>query len=201
MANVTPTYGLPYLELGDAPNLATGLQNLATEVEVELTRIDAAYVPISGRTLVRKSADQSVNNSVTPVADTHLRFTAVASRNYIVQAMLIVSQSGNATGADFKLGFSLPAGATWSGGAGGPDATVGATASGSGNWSGQFGAAAATLVYGLDGNVGNMTALFFTATVAMSTTPGTVALMWAQNVATAVNTTVKIGSYIRAELI
>lgn len=201
MAGVTTPYNLPYLQLGDAPNIATGTQNLAEAVKTELARIDAAYLPKADVIRIRKAADQPVTNNAAIVPDTHLQFSALASRFYIVTAMLIVTQSANSTAADFKIGFSLPAGATWTGGAPNPDASIGTTAVGSGNWTAQFGAAAATLSYGLDGNAANFTALFLHATVAMSTTAGTVALAWAQNTATAITTTVKGGSYLKAELI
>lgn len=38
---ITPTYGLPYPSLSDPPNGPAQFQDLAEEVEVELTRIDA----------------------------------------------------------------------------------------------------------------------------------------------------------------
>ena len=47
MANSTPTYGLRYQEVGDSPNGAVGLQNLATDVETALTAIDAKIATIN----------------------------------------------------------------------------------------------------------------------------------------------------------
>lgn len=43
---VTPTYGIPYPSLSDAPDGPAQLEALADEVEVELTRLDAADVSI-----------------------------------------------------------------------------------------------------------------------------------------------------------
>lgn len=40
MAGTTPNKALPYLGLGDAPDIAKGLQDLATAVDTHLTRMD-----------------------------------------------------------------------------------------------------------------------------------------------------------------
>lgn len=40
MAGTTPNYALPYQQLGDAPNGAQGLQDLATAVDTQLLRMD-----------------------------------------------------------------------------------------------------------------------------------------------------------------
>jgi hypothetical protein len=37
MANTTPLYGFPYLELGDPPDLASGTEDLATAVETKIS--------------------------------------------------------------------------------------------------------------------------------------------------------------------
>lgn len=48
MADVTGTYGFPFLELGDAPNIAQGLEDLAEAIETKLIAVDAAIAAISG---------------------------------------------------------------------------------------------------------------------------------------------------------
>jgi hypothetical protein len=151
-------------------------------------------------TTVVKSADETVTNSATLQLDNHLLFTAAANAKYLVDVVLIMTQTANAVGADFKMGFSLPAGASWSGGAPNPDVSVGASAAGDGNWAALLGAAASALPYGLDGNAGNDTVLFLKALVEIAGTAGTVTLQWAQNTATAaVGTTVQAKSWLRAE--
>ncbi|HET6295035.1 MAG TPA: hypothetical protein VFG33_16750, partial [Kribbella sp.] len=40
MADVTPLYGFPYLELGDPPDLAAGTENLATAVETKIAAMN-----------------------------------------------------------------------------------------------------------------------------------------------------------------
>jgi hypothetical protein len=151
------------------------------------------------KTVVLKSADETVTNSATVQSDDHLLFTASANAKYLVEFQLFVSQNANAVGADFKFGFSLPASASWSGGDGLPDLTVGTTAAGDGNWTALSAASAATRACGLDGNSGNITGLSFTVLVSIAGTAGTVTFQWAQNTATAgVGTTVKANSWLRA---
>lgn len=65
MADVTPVYGLPYLELADPPDLAAGTENLATEVETELIRIDAAISAINGLAPAVASSTVTVSTSST----------------------------------------------------------------------------------------------------------------------------------------
>lgn len=48
MADATPVYGLRYQELGDAPDGPSLGEDLATDVETELIRIDAAVAAING---------------------------------------------------------------------------------------------------------------------------------------------------------
>jgi hypothetical protein len=152
------------------------------------------------KTVVVKSADETVTNSASLQSDNHLLFTTTANAKYLVDIALFVSQDANAVGADFKFGFSMPASATWSGGGGLPDLTVGATAAGDGNWTGVAGSVSTPRLCGLDGNAGNVTQLVFTVLVETAGTAGTVTLQWAQNTATAgVGTTVKARSWLRAE--
>jgi hypothetical protein len=165
------------------------------------TSLTVAGALVRPPVLVRKTADQSITTSTVLISDTHLRFTAIANAIYLVQGMLLVSQGTSVTGTDFKIGFSLPAGAAWSGGAPNPDATVGSGPAGSGNWHAVLGSGATANPYGLDGTAGAATALFINAIVVMSATPGTVALTWAQVDASIANTTtVKTNSYLRAEI-
>lgn len=188
----TPNFALRYQVAGDSPAGDDLGLNLATDVDNAL-----ATMMLNANVIrLRKTAIQSVNNTVVPVADNHLVFAAAANQFYIVQAMLLVNQSVNSTTADFRYGFSLPAGASWSGGGPNADATIGATSSGSGNWGATQGAAGTTLVVGVDGNAPNMTGVFIFATVAMGATPGNVAVMWAQGTAGVLNTSVNSGSHM-----
>jgi hypothetical protein len=48
MADTTSVYGFPYLELGDGPNLAAGLKDLAEAIETKFISVDAAIAAITG---------------------------------------------------------------------------------------------------------------------------------------------------------
>lgn len=84
MANTTGTYGFPYLELGDAPNIATGLQNLAQAIENKIILVDAAVAAINNLvpTQTANSTDETGFTSTSFVAGgtpVGLTFTAPAS--------------------------------------------------------------------------------------------------------------------------
>lgn len=57
-------------------------------------------------TIITKSADQSVTNSSTPVADTELTSTLLANGFYQVE--LLLRYSGNDTTGDYRCDFALP---------------------------------------------------------------------------------------------
>jgi len=59
--------------------------------------------------VVRKTADETVNNSTTLQNDDHLYFAMGANEVWYVEIFLIIDSS---TSADFKSGLSLPSGAT-----------------------------------------------------------------------------------------
>jgi hypothetical protein len=48
MADTTPVYGFPFLELGDPPDLAAGTEDLATAIETKIIAMDAAVAAING---------------------------------------------------------------------------------------------------------------------------------------------------------
>jgi len=65
---------------------------------------------VAGPTLVRKSSDQSVDNSATLVNDSQLVFAMEANSHYLIQMMLVVRTYG--TGKMKHLPV-VPSGATW----------------------------------------------------------------------------------------
>lgn len=200
MADVTPIYGLPYLELGDAPDIASGLEDLATEVETELARIDAAYQAKSGIIRVRKSADEGVTSSTTIQPDDHLLFAAAANQRYIVEAVIFVTVAGGNSSTDIKVGWSMPTGGSATFGGVGPDLAMPGTDSvGQGNYLGIIGAGTSMIPYGLYAS--GTTCIMVKGVISMSTTAGNVALGWAQNSSATQTVTVKAGSYLKAELI
>lgn len=148
---------------------------------------------------IRKSADTGRASTSTATADPHLQFLGQAGRTYLVQFVLIVSNSLDNIGPDIKVGLSTPTGASWSGGGGNAD--VGLTGMvGSANWTGVVGANVNTLPYGIGNgaNVPNM--IMFSASVVMGATTGTVAVIWSQNGSSPTVTTVKAGSWLKADV-
>lgn len=71
MADTTETYGFPFLELGDSPDIASGLEDLANAVEDEIVRVDADIAEITGLThVVSSSTATFTSTSPTFVAGT-----------------------------------------------------------------------------------------------------------------------------------
>lgn len=84
MADTTDVYELPFLELGDPPDIASGLEDLAEAVETELVRIDANVAAINNLTqaVATENTTQSSYSSTTPSAGAQAcaaAFTAPAS--------------------------------------------------------------------------------------------------------------------------
>ena len=139
--------------------------------------------------VVRKTADETVNNSVALQDDDHLSFAIGANETWVGQ--VVIFYLGNAT-ADLKTALTIPAGASimvTSISARTSDEVV--VAGGK-----------ATPVSGSDFAIGASATLHFAAllhfSIANAGTAGTVQLQWAQNVATVADTTVKAGSHILA---
>lgn len=177
----------------DSTELWTHFDNMADDIDALI----AARQLASLETWVRKNANESINNSAVMQNDDALLFAAAANSIYVVEGLLLVTISGGASAADFKLGFSGPAGFSWSGGGPGPDvAMAGGQAIGSTNWAGVIGAVGTTLTYGLFST--GVTVIPYQIVVSTVATAGNVNLQWAMNAATAVNLTVNAGSYLHA---
>lgn len=155
------------------------------------------YAPI----LIRKSATQTTTNSVSLISDTHLRWTGAVNAVYWVTLMLLVGQNTGITTVDFRVGLSLPTGATWNGGGPNMDITGGSGPAGSGNWAALRGANINSLPYGIDGGAGASSVVFFNALVDMSTTAGTCIVVWSPNAVNAVITSVYATSFLKVERI
>lgn len=71
---------------------------------------------VSSMTVVRKTADETVNNSTTLQNDDELLYAMAANAIVYFRANLIVSSSSSGANTDFKLAFTVPAAATlaWS---------------------------------------------------------------------------------------
>jgi hypothetical protein len=133
---------------------------------------------------VRKSADETVNNTATLQADDQLVLPVAASVTYRFMLRLIVNT--NAT-ADFKMQFTFPSGTTMS-----YDAFTGSnpdTAASS-----LQGPSTQATISAFSGVAADQT-LHIVGMIITSTTAGSMGLTWAQNTANVSDTIVKTNSY------
>lgn len=129
--------------------------------------------------IIRKTADQTVNNSTTVVNDTELLFAVGANEVWVFDAFLL-QNSGEIS--DIKLTFKVPSGGT---------VLFASTADGAGAY---YDAGDEYPVAGLARDV--LIRLF--GTVINGSTAGNIQLQWAQNTQNASNTKLLANSYIIA---
>ncbi len=144
--------------------------------------------------LIVKTADETVNNSVTLQNDDELSFTATANKTYLVDLYLLLN--GGIT-ADYKFAWSLPSGAWYwgaeaEGGGGGisiywvpKDVSAGSMA------------AISSSTLSVSGSANTPQGLHLTTTIAIGGSGGTVNLQWAQNTQTVADTKVLAKSVMR----
>lgn len=136
----------------------------------------------------RKTADETISSSTTLQNDDHLFVSVAANTVYdVTLEMRELSQPGD----DFKLGFTMPASATFTGALRGP-ATSATGFSGAETQSIEFtgGPLAIGGVAGVNLPI-SVRGLLITAGTA-----GTLQIQWAQNSSSASGTTVKANSYL-----
>jgi len=135
----------------------------------------------AGLTFARvvKVADQIVNNSDTLVDDDELLFAANANRTYSF-LLLILFASG--TTPDWKIGWSVPAGASMEWGLMGGSAANSLTEAQTDNQNGN--------------GAGTEREVAYSGRVVLAGTAGDVIMQWAQNVANASDTTTFLGSLL-----
>lgn len=141
---------------------------------------------------LRKTADETVNNSAALQNDNHLFFTIGVSEVWAVECFLIWSDANNSSAA-LKIGWTFPAGCT-------------------GTWTfvqKQVGTSAlealdpvalSSTLQSAYGQAANQAA-WVAATVVNSTTAGTLQLQWAQASATVADTIVRTNSTLVAHKI
>ncbi len=170
-------------------NLDTGVTQIAN---------GTSWVSLGGPTsIVAKTADQNVNNSVTLVDDTHLKLvlTGDSTSKYFLECFLLIDAVDAA--CDIKLAFTsglatvrwagLDSGTvtpSWGGVAVGTTGVVSNTA-------------ATTSSYGSVTAAATEMPLSLAAYVADGGSSGNLFLRWAQNTATSGNLTLKAGSFMR----
>lgn len=137
----------------------------------------------TGVVSVIKSADQVINNSATLTNDSELKFTVEASEEWTFRFVL---QANSPTTPDLQFAVTAPSGATCDINVLDTEGSTAVSNLGCGTSSGVIASNGTDDTYEIVGTVRN------------GTTAGTVQLQWAQNVATAVDTTVYEGSYLNA---
>lgn len=142
----------------------------------------------AGMSLLVKEANETVNNSSTMQNDDELLFAIAANEVWQFEGVLFIT-STTAT-PDFRIGFTGPAGAVGSFGAILGDTATGNADAGS--------AALGTAVDFASANV--FTIVRFWGGIHNGANAGNLTLQWAQSAATAENTTVRAGSYIKYQI-
>ena len=202
----TPGARQPVIQLGSDGSLSWGSGSAPVDASVTRTgagaiQLDAdvtitGIVHLAGGTSIQravwKTADETVNNSDVLQDDDDLVLTVGANATFLVDGMLINSA---APGADLKIAFTGPAGATLAWVPRGLAASAAST-------SGEVTLAASTigdggaLVTGTAG-AGTKVTTLVTGLLIVGATAGSLQLRWAQNVADASDCVVHVGSYLQ----
>jgi len=162
--------------------IKTGNQALAADIK------DLCY-------LIRKTADETVNNSTALQDDDDFILPLAANEVWLVELFLLQQSPSNAS--DFKMGWTYPVGCTISWGS--PN-EVGSNTS---QWEIASVGAVATVVKiqtdTLGAGTGNFTqAIHITAIVVNGANAGNLVFQWAQNTATVEDTKVLENSILKA---
>lgn len=146
-----------------------------------------------GMSLIVKEADETVNNNNTAQNDNELLFAVAANEVWQFEGVLFVTSG---TTPDFTMTFSGPTGAVGAWGAilnansGGSPGTTGAPIAGGG----QLGTADSLET------TGTIETIRFWGAIHNGANAGNLTLQWAQNTATATDTKVLAGSYIKYQI-
>jgi len=138
--------------------------------------------------VVRKTADETVNNSATLQNDDHLLFAIAASEEWVFNAYLFLSSNGT---ADFQVACTVPSGASMKFGT----EQVVSNQAGT-ELPGSYTDISGDSPDSFEGVSHGVLHVF--GWILNSTTPGNVQIQWAQMTATAVDTIVRQGSFLRA---
>lgn len=145
-----------------------------------------------GPTIVRKTADEIVNNSAVLQNDDHLFFAVAANEVWAVQLVVHLLQGASAT-AYFKYAFTVPNGASIAyGGYYNPASIVNQALIGRGT------ATAGVAIPDYDVPAGAVKIIPIWVIIANGATAGNVQFQWAQATAVAIPTTVKTNSCLIA---
>jgi len=156
----------------------TNLEHLETQYDLAIT-------------IVRKTADQTVNNSTVLVNDTHLLLPIAANEEWVFHLTLYIKNADGSGTPDFKFQFTVPALASIEYVYVGLNAAAAMAHQYSPNWAG----VAAVLTVDVANAIRVIT---IDGLVQAGANAGNVQLQWAQNVANASDTNLKAGSCLIA---
>jgi len=173
------------------------LSAITTAIATAITNHSDVRTGIHGRVVIRKSADQIVNNSDTLVNDTHLVLPIGANDVWLVKLTLLYNAPS--VNSDLKLGFAYPTNCiiTW--------ATVYFSTTGSFAWIAQTNPLGTPTVVLLTQTSTSSAPLMIgtlgiqiIAIVANGANAGNINFQWAQNTATAEDTKLLANSILEA---
>ncbi|MEO7399038.1 MAG: hypothetical protein ABIW84_10780 [Ilumatobacteraceae bacterium] len=179
--STTYTYNRTAADVGSAASGGTVL----TQMRAAVSQVQDFVRPL----FARKTSVQTVNNSTTLVNDTQLLLALAANGVYTVEGNLIYDTAAG----KFKLGWTVPAGATLSGFIL-AYATGGSGSSAAGNLYGGLTESSATGVGGA--GLGTKLVAVFRALIIMGATAGNFQVQWAQNVLSTTDTNVFADSWV-----
>lgn len=146
-------------------------------------------------TYIRKTSDETVNNSNTPQDDNELVIPVATSSIYEFEFVLFCEATG--TAADWRFGFTVPSGTTMLWGLHGDGGTKFSGGSAAQSSISLNDAAAVDNTGSNNGISGKI----IRGIIVTAGTSGNVTLQWAQNSVTAANSTVKANSFVKYALI
>ena len=150
--------------------------------------MDYIKTELDERVTVYKTADETINNSSTLQNDDHLLFAIAANEEWVFDIQLFWDSDAT---ADFKVALTVPSGATMQFGM--PNAFIDSEGVAKKGPSTTASGGALALINGDAYNCNS-----FCGWVLNGATAGNVQFQWAQSTATAVDTIVRKGSFLRA---
>jgi hypothetical protein len=191
----TPTYGLHYPTLSDAPDVPQWVQDLAEDVETQLAILAAAKANTTQLPVfIRKPSNESVTSSITLQDDNDFAFAVAANSVYILESYLIYTGAidGGTGAGGMRMQFTGPAGAamTWTNFGGN---TVGGVTA--------YNVVAESLTAGapraVPTNAGTAMTCQPKGTLVTSGTSGTLQFRWAQGSTNATATVLQANSWMK----
>jgi hypothetical protein len=119
MADTTPVYGFPFLELADPPDLASATEDLAGAVETKFVSVDAAISSINGLStaIATESTTQPAYSSTTFTAGSQVcgvAFTAPPSGMVVVHwkayFQAAINDKMSFVGCEIRTGAAISSG-------------------------------------------------------------------------------------------